>query len=195
MHCLSNRNCRGRHRISPRCSTVPLDWFPYWIRECSLPNEGQTNPGNGGGQIEYKKALCSILKTFRQAAEGFLFIVQYLNGGAFDSPFSEKGAFCISGFVILKKRSQIFDYLTFCFIFSRFLLIYTKTPHESAAFLQCIFFINTFCLVLIKKMQTIVMHQKPTRNPAQRVRVGKDEQRSGADFAPTCLVVPKKIHT
>ena len=39
-----------------------------------------------------------------------------------------------------------------------------------------------FCHVLIKKMQTIVMHQKPTRSPAQRVRVEKEEQRSGTRF-------------
>lgn len=34
----------------------------------------------------------------------------------------------------------------------------------------------------MKKMQTIIMHQKPTRSPAQRVRVGKEEQRSGMQF-------------
>ena len=224
MHCLSNRNCRGRHRISPLCSTVPLDWFPlravrnnfflslndaelcpqkrvcfkflvlsnqfhctfscccaclqhpvfedvksfqsglppaaqaqflgiemenrlgqpgpaigggvfYWIGGVVCQMGDRRNPGNNGGQIEYKKALCSILKTFRQTTEGFRFIVQYLNGGAFDSPFSEKVEFCISGFVILKKRSQIFDSLTFCCLFSRFLLIYAKTPHFRAVFL------------------------------------------------------------
>jgi hypothetical protein len=39
-----------------------------------------------------------------------------------------------------------------------------------------------FLLVPMKKMQTIIMHQKPTRSPAQRVRVGKEEQRSGMQF-------------
>ncbi len=67
----------------------------YWIGGVVCQMGDRRNPGNNGGQIEYKKALCSILKTFRQTTEGFRFIVQYLNGGAFDSPFSEKVEFCI----------------------------------------------------------------------------------------------------
>jgi hypothetical protein len=44
------------------------------------------------------------------------------------------------------------------------------------------FGVTTFCLVLIKKMQMIIMHPKPPRSPVQRVRGGEEEQRSGTQF-------------
>ena len=63
------------------------------------------------------------------------------SGGEFDSPYWEKRAFCISGFVILKKRSRIFDFQTFWAIFSWFLhRVYEKTALSCGIFAVHLFY-------------------------------------------------------
>ena len=85
-------------------------------------------------------------------------------GGGFDPPFlqfaSPKAGF-------FQKRSPDFRVITFS---SYYLLIfskYAKTPHESAVFLLCIFFVNTICHALMKEMRAL---DGPPHGGAARLR-------------------------
>ena len=65
---------------------------------------------------------------------------------------AEIAAFASLWSVILGKRGLVFNSLTFSCYLASILCKNAEMPHFRAAFLLCIFFINTFCHILIKKM-------------------------------------------
>ena len=69
---------------------------------------------------------------------------------------AEIAAFASLWSVILGKRGLVFNSLTFSCYLASILCKNAEMPHFRAAFLLCIFFINTFCLVLTKKIQACI---------------------------------------